>query len=115
MSEVEELDIRAQEFIGLADEIDIFSLQAKRAFVARDSVQNHAARMHKILWTQRNISIFQLGRGRLGLDWDPTVPWSRPPRLRTQSTLPMLAKDEGQLCLSAGSELKTELRVSHAA
>jgi hypothetical protein len=58
MTEVEELDIKAEEFIRLADEIDPFSVQAKRAFVARDSVQNHAARMHKILRTQRNISIF---------------------------------------------------------
>ena len=55
---VEELDIKAEEFIRLADEIDPFSVQAKRAFVARGSVQNHAARMHKILRTQRNISIF---------------------------------------------------------
>jgi hypothetical protein len=58
MSEVEELDIKAEEFIRLADEIDPFSPKAKRAFVALDSAQNHAARMHKILRTQRNISIF---------------------------------------------------------
>jgi len=58
LSEVEELDLQADEFIRLADEIDPFSLRAKRAFVARNAVQNHAARMHKILRTQRNISIF---------------------------------------------------------
>ncbi len=58
MTEVEELDIKAEEFIRLADKIDPFSQQARRAFVTRDSVQNHAARMHKILRTQRNISIF---------------------------------------------------------
>jgi hypothetical protein len=58
VSEVEKLDIKAEDFIRLADEIDPFSPEAKRAFVARDSVQNHAARMHKILRAQRNISIF---------------------------------------------------------
>ena len=58
MSEVEELDLKAEEFIRLADNIDPFSQQARRAFVARDSVQNHAARMHKILRTQKNIAIF---------------------------------------------------------
>ena len=59
LSEVEELDLQADEFIRLADEVDPFSLQAKRAFVVRNSVQNHAARMHKILRTQRNFEIFR--------------------------------------------------------
>jgi len=59
MSEVEELDLKADDFIRLADEIDPFSVQARRAFVARDAVQNHAARMHKILRTQRNFVIFR--------------------------------------------------------
>jgi hypothetical protein len=59
LSEVEELDLNAEEFIRLADEVDPFSLQAKRAFVVRNEIQHHAARMHKILRTQRNFSIFQ--------------------------------------------------------
>jgi hypothetical protein len=59
MRQVEELDLKADEFIRLADEIDPFSLKAKRAFVAGNSVQNHAARMHKILRSQRNFEIFQ--------------------------------------------------------
>jgi hypothetical protein len=59
LSEVEELDLQADEFIRLADEVDPFSLQAKRAFVVRNAVQSHAARMHKILRTQRNFEIFR--------------------------------------------------------
>lgn len=56
--EVEELDLNADEFIRLAGEIDPFSERAKRAFVVSNEIQNHAARMHKILRTQRSISIF---------------------------------------------------------
>jgi len=59
MTEVEELDLKPEEFIRLADEVDPFSLQARRAFVVHNEVQHHAARMHKILRTQRNFSIFR--------------------------------------------------------
>jgi len=59
MSEVEELDLKAEEFIRLADEIDPFSVEARRAFVVRNEIQHHAARMHKILRTQRNFAIFR--------------------------------------------------------
>jgi hypothetical protein len=59
LSEVEELDLNAEEFIRLADEVDPFSVAAKRAFVVRNEIQHHAARMHKILRTQRNFSIFR--------------------------------------------------------
>jgi hypothetical protein len=59
LSQVEEIDLQADEFIRLADQIDPFSTDARRAFVARTSIQNHAARMHKILRTQRNIEIFR--------------------------------------------------------
>jgi hypothetical protein len=55
---VEELDLQAEEFLKLADQIDPFSPEAKRAFVVRTSTQNHAARMHKVLRTQTNIDIF---------------------------------------------------------
>ena len=58
LREVEELDLQADEFLTLADKIDPFSYEAKRAFVVRTSVQNHAARMHRVLRTQRNIEIF---------------------------------------------------------
>ncbi|HEX4784083.1 MAG TPA: hypothetical protein VH350_07045 [Candidatus Sulfotelmatobacter sp.] len=59
LTQVEELDLQADEFLTLADKIDPFSTDAKRAFVVRTSVQNHAARMHKVLRTQRNIEIFR--------------------------------------------------------
>ena len=59
LTEVEDLDFRADEFLKLADEIDPFSPDAKRAFIVRNSIQNHAARMHKVLRTQRNIEIFR--------------------------------------------------------
>jgi hypothetical protein len=59
LTQVEELDLQADEFLTLADKIDPFSSDAKRAFVVRTSVQNHAARMHKVLRTQRNIEIFR--------------------------------------------------------
>ena len=59
LTDVEELELEAEEFLKLADKVDPFSPEAKRAFVARTSVQNHAARMHKVLRTQRNIEIFR--------------------------------------------------------
>ncbi len=59
LTDVEEVDLDANEFLKLADKIDPFSPEAKRAFVVRTSLQSHAARMHKVLRTQRNIEIFQ--------------------------------------------------------
>jgi hypothetical protein len=59
LREVEELDLSPDEFIRLADSIDPFSLEAKRAFVVGNEVQHHAARMHKILRAQRNFEIFR--------------------------------------------------------
>lgn len=56
---VEQLDLSAEEFIRLADVVDPFSEKAKRAFVVSNEVQSHAARMHKILRTQRSFSVFR--------------------------------------------------------
>lgn len=58
ISRVEEIDLQADEFLKLADERDPFAVDAKRAFVTQNSVQNHAARMHKLLRGRRNIEIF---------------------------------------------------------
>jgi len=58
LREVEELDLGADDFLKLADQIDPFSMEAKRAFVVRGPVQHHAARMHKVLRTQRSFEIF---------------------------------------------------------
>ena len=54
----EELNLEAKDFFALADQFDPFSVEARRAFVARTAVQKHAARMHKALRAQRNIEIF---------------------------------------------------------
>ena len=59
LREVEYLNLEANDFLKLADKIDPFSMEAKRAFVVRTSVQSHAARMHKILRNNRNIEIFR--------------------------------------------------------
>lgn len=58
LREAQELNLQPDDFFTLADKIDPFSPVAKRAFVVRTAVQKHAARMHKILRTQRNIKIF---------------------------------------------------------
>ena len=57
--EAQDVDLQADDFLKLADQVDPFSPEAKRAFITRTTVQNHAARMHKILRSQRNIEIFQ--------------------------------------------------------
>jgi hypothetical protein len=54
-----DIELQADDFLTLADEVDPFSPEAKRAFVAKTSVQNHAARMHEILRSHRNIEIFR--------------------------------------------------------
>jgi len=59
LRQAEDIDLQADDFLKLADQVDPFSPKAKRAFVARTTIQNHAARMHKILRSQRNIEIFQ--------------------------------------------------------
>jgi len=59
ISNVKELPIEGPDFLKLADRIDPFSLESKRAFVAQTSLQKHAARIHKILRGQRNFRIFE--------------------------------------------------------
>jgi len=59
ISAVKELPLEAADFLKLADSVDPFSVESKRAFVAKTNVQKHAARMHKILRSQRNFEIFQ--------------------------------------------------------
>jgi hypothetical protein len=56
---VEKIELEAGDFVKLADQVDVFSTSAKRAFVAGNAMQQHAARMHRILATQRNLSIFR--------------------------------------------------------
>jgi hypothetical protein len=59
LREAKDIELQADDFLTPADEVDPFSPEAKRAFVAETSVQNHAARMHKILRSQRSIEIFR--------------------------------------------------------
>jgi hypothetical protein len=59
LREAEELDLGAYDFLRLADQIDPFLPDAKRAFVVRTSVQLHAARLHKMLRSKRDIEIFE--------------------------------------------------------
>src|SRR5579862_749181 len=59
ITDVKELPLEAPDFLSLADSVDPFSVESKRAFVAKTAVQTHAARMHKILRSQRNCEIFQ--------------------------------------------------------
>ena len=58
LSAVEELDLQADEFLRLADAVDPFAYEARRAFVVQNSVQAHAARLHRALRTHRNFEIF---------------------------------------------------------
>jgi len=58
LRDVEDLDLKAPDFLKLADEVDCFSRNSWRAFVVHDSAQNHAARMHKILRLATNMRIF---------------------------------------------------------
>ncbi|HUO17950.1 MAG TPA: hypothetical protein VMX38_23450 [Verrucomicrobiae bacterium] len=59
LREVEILDLQAEDFMTLADDADPFSPGARRAFVVKNSVQEHAIRMHRVLRTQANIRTFQ--------------------------------------------------------
>jgi hypothetical protein len=58
LREVEDLALKAPDFLKLADEVDCFSSNTWRAFVVHNSVQDHAARMHKILRLEANMRTF---------------------------------------------------------
>jgi hypothetical protein len=77
LSAIEELDLRADEFLKLADLVDPFSHGAKRAFVVRTSVQAHAARMHKVLRANRNFEIFDsFEKAEMWIHSQPLTPGS---------------------------------------
>ena len=58
LSDVQELRLSAGDALQLADTVDSFSADAKRAFVARTPMQVHAARMHQVLRSEERIRIF---------------------------------------------------------
>ena len=59
MRAIQEVALEADEMMRIADEVDPFSPDSKRAFVVKTPSQAHAARMHKILLTHRNFEIFR--------------------------------------------------------
>ena len=59
MRAVQEIALEADEMMRMADQVDPFSPDSKRAFVVKTPSQAHAARMHKILLTHRNFEIFR--------------------------------------------------------
>jgi len=59
LRKVREIKLQADDFLRLADKIDPFSSEAKRAFIVRTNIQSQAARMHIILRPKRNIEIFE--------------------------------------------------------
>ena len=67
LRDTEEISLEGPDFMKLADEIDPFSLESKRAFLVRTSTQGHAARMHQILRGKKKIEIFRLMSD--ALDW----------------------------------------------
>lgn len=59
ISDLKELAFEVSDFLELADRTDPFSVESKRAFVARTSLQKRAAKMHKALRNQRSLEIFE--------------------------------------------------------
>ena len=56
---VEEIEITAEQAIVLADRIDPFSVSSRRAFVVKNDLQRHSARMQQILRSPfKTIGIF---------------------------------------------------------
>lgn len=58
LRKVEEIRLLPEEALRLADQIDPFTLDSKRAFVAQTQLQVHSAKMHQLLQNKRAIRIF---------------------------------------------------------
>lgn len=58
LRKVEEIHLLPEEALRLADQIDPFMLETKRAFVAQSQLQVHSAKMHQLLQNKRTIRIF---------------------------------------------------------
>ncbi|HTS34392.1 MAG TPA: hypothetical protein VMH04_01905 [Candidatus Solibacter sp.] len=59
ITEVEEIELAPDEMIRIADQVDPFAAEARRAFIVRTSVQNQNARMHKALRISKNLEVFR--------------------------------------------------------
>jgi len=53
LRQVESVELSARETMDLADQVDPFSFDSKRAFVAQSQAQIRAAHLHRILRTER--------------------------------------------------------------
>lgn len=49
LSAVEEVDLRGEEMMKLADQVDPYSPYSKRAFVVQNALQSHQVKMYRIL------------------------------------------------------------------
>jgi len=58
LRDVEKLALKAEALIRLADKVGPFSFESERAFVVGNSVQSHAARMHKFCAHREVFEIF---------------------------------------------------------
>lgn len=54
LSEVETIDLNGEQLINLADHVDPFAPDAKRAFVVQNASQKHEARMYGIMRMARD-------------------------------------------------------------
>lgn len=48
LTQVVDVELRGEDILRLADHVDPFSFESKRAFVVKDSAQSHQARMYQI-------------------------------------------------------------------
>ena len=74
LRDVEKLALKAEALIRLADKVGPFSFESERAFVVGNSVQSHAARMHKFCAHREVFEIFRdlpLPRGGRAVDFVP--------------------------------------------
>ncbi len=56
---VEQVELRGEDVLRLADHVDPFSFESKRAFITKDATQAHQARMYQISrMTRDNIRSF---------------------------------------------------------
>ena len=58
LRKIEEIHLIPEEALRLADQIDPFRLDSKRAFIAQTQLQVHSAKMHQLLQNKRTIRIF---------------------------------------------------------
>lgn len=75
LREVEDLELKAADFLKLADDIDCFSAEAWRAFVVQNCVQDHAARIHRVLRPKGYTRVFSsLDEARVWIESRPAEP-----------------------------------------